>query len=1086
MGWVCWSISGKLISSSCSDCTARVWDADTGSQLAVLTHPEPVQCAELSRDDRLCITACDDNKLRVWSVAERRLLTEVDPGMGQLHAAVESPDGGAILAAGEHGIAVYVLAVADDMSNAALTLRAEWKQPVVERRRPRWSNDSSRIAVPSPTGVEILDAGSCQALDELLSAGRSFRSVDWGPRDESLIVGTDDGELQVWALSSKTLETSTQGHSSWVWDVKCAEDHSVVMSAGVDGYACFWEGATLEPLSRIGQFTRGISAVEWSPDADRILSSSADGILVLWDVNRRRAVAEHNAHSTWIRSIRWRGDTTEFLSASQDGSVCVWEATHDGGGISELSRNDQLDAGGLWDAIWTPDGRIACVSETGRLIVFDPKSPENVTIRRFESSDWLRGIACSSNNEFFAISSNSGWVRCMVNDPSGLRERWKVEPGSKCFGVAISPDSRLVAVALANSNVALLSAADGSLVRTLSGHESEVWSVSFAPGGAELASSGADGSVRVWKVDTGDTRRSFKQLSSCVGVRYSPAGDLVFGASGAWIVDPKSAESEPGSMAATLTDSPASVVDDPSAVDLLGRMPLVDEMAFFLYRTSAYAKSAAGELRQPDGFSLLISGRWGTGKSTLARQLSNLVSPDTEAPGVESEWLSVEYSAWSNAGLGPAWWTIASTIRERILEGRSRWARKKFLWKELNWRYPRLLLHLLSLALAAVALALVLALLDPFGHLGDWLSSASKSEATNVAAPWASVIAIAIPLLSGLAIGVKAVANARRRWRWPVRQGNTIDLSPDAPAGELPNRYVNWLRSQAEKDILLIVDDLDRCDGAVGCEVLTALHVISRSERRNDEHSRVKANGNSLAIVVLADRHWLELAVEDRAGAASASLARPGKSYGAAYLEKFFIGHVCLPSLVTEQRAHLVRYEGVEVPVENATIDPADHGVTLRSLSASGAVGAVEAALTPAVAEFIPTSGRSNSEAMHNTMLQRMQDLAMLAEAEGRLLEDYAEFMDSTPRGVKRTLVGFWLNRAIAHSIPCEPAIEDDDVMRWTILETRWPTLLYQLRNQDPTSWMASAEATLGGDFDSFKRVVDGMAIAQTFDRLSA
>jgi hypothetical protein len=42
---------------------------------------------------------------------------------------------------------------------------------------------------------------------------------------------------------------------------------------------------------------------------------------------------------------------------------------------------------------------------------------------------------------------------------------------------------------------------------------------------------------------------------------------------------------------------------------------------------------------------------------------------------------------------------------------------------------------------------------------------------------------------------------------------------------------------------------------------------------------------------------------------------------------------------------------------------------------------------------------------------------------------------------VKRTLVGFWLNRALAQSIPLGTPLSDEEIMRWTILNQGRPAV---------------------------------------------
>jgi WD40 repeat protein len=133
-----------------------------------------------------------------------------------------------------------------------------------------------------------------------------------------------------------------------------------------------------------------------------------------------------------------------------------------------------------------------------------------------------------SGGEVSFGSSSSPLKLWRVADGSFVRD-FQVPPTSAHVnGVAVSPDGTLVAAAQSSGEVNLFRTSDGTLVRTLTGHTDQAFSVAFSPDGTTLASGSGDNTVRIWRVADGRVLKVLKgHTFLVVSVAFSPDGQTL-------------------------------------------------------------------------------------------------------------------------------------------------------------------------------------------------------------------------------------------------------------------------------------------------------------------------------------------------------------------------------------------------------------------------------------------------------------------------------------------------------------------------------------------------------------------------------
>ena len=135
------------VTSTCVVGTARMWNATTGQQLAVLRgHEGRVSSAQFSQDDQRIVTASDDKTARVWNAVTGKELTVLRGHESALTSAQFSSDGKHIMTASADGtIRIYVVEHEDLI---ALALSRVTRTLTCEERVQYLRED---IVCPTPT-----------------------------------------------------------------------------------------------------------------------------------------------------------------------------------------------------------------------------------------------------------------------------------------------------------------------------------------------------------------------------------------------------------------------------------------------------------------------------------------------------------------------------------------------------------------------------------------------------------------------------------------------------------------------------------------------------------------------------------------------------------------------------------------------------------------------------------------------------------------------------------------------------------------------------------------------------------------------
>jgi WD40 repeat protein len=302
--------------------------------------------------------------------------------------------------------------------------------------------------------------------------GAKVRTVSVSPAGKEIATAGDDGLIRVWDASSFKLVRVLRGHAGPIYSVDYWSDGTLLASAGWDGKVKVWDVKT---GSESFSFDAGVKqfSVAFFPEAPLkyLASAGEDGYVRIWSWQNKQLAKSRLDHQSQdvdklpVRSLSYApGGSGEFVSAGFDGKIRFYRLS------GAIDAKEAYSRKALHVA-YSPDGThvvsAGSDAEPGLVKVWDVRK-----------------------NTFKVLAGHKDYV---------VSASWSAD-GKRLVTGGGGRDK----------SVNLWDADTGRLLASFPGHQEDVESVAFYPGGRQLVSVSEDNTIKVW--DIAEKRQLFTTI----------------------------------------------------------------------------------------------------------------------------------------------------------------------------------------------------------------------------------------------------------------------------------------------------------------------------------------------------------------------------------------------------------------------------------------------------------------------------------------------------------------------------------------------------------------------------------------------
>jgi WD40 repeat protein len=513
------SHNGKFVLTSSLDCTARLWDVETGKLLFNFQgHTNVLWSAEFSYNDELIITAGRDSTAKVWDVKSGKIIHTLKGHLDKVFSACFSPDGNRVLTASLDSTAI----IWDSETGALLSVLKGHKDKL---RSAEFSRDGKSIVTSSRDGTARI--WNTKTGKQLLLMSSQFSSIylaKFSPDGLMVITASNDNISRLWNVVTGQLINTLEGHTNLINSVVFSPDGKYILTSSLDSTAKIWKTRTGEMIMNLKGHNGSVNYACFSPDIKKAVTTSSDTTVRLWDLDNGAQIGCFRGHSDNLNPTLFSPDGKLILTSSEDFTANIWNVQS-----RKLLHSLNRHTKSLYCVRSSPDGqRLLTSSEDGKAYEWNFKNGKLNSVFNGHSNAVNYAEYSPDGKKVITSSWDSTAILWDTENYEKIRD---LDGHSKyVFTAVFSADGSLILTASHDKTAKLWNSETGNLIRTFEGHSEWVFSASFNMDGSKVVTASWDGTAKIWNANNGELLLTVKSSNN------EPVNSAVFSSDGKLLI----------------------------------------------------------------------------------------------------------------------------------------------------------------------------------------------------------------------------------------------------------------------------------------------------------------------------------------------------------------------------------------------------------------------------------------------------------------------------------------------------------------------------------------------------------------------